>query len=157
MTEVNEKCVEEVMRVQGKTREEAIAICNEVQQRQRSKPKEVETTSKNLSFPNMIQFAPIARPTIESPKHSQEYCGYNVQTPFPSQKCEGCAFFIQGNGTQDNQCQLVNSTPSRILLDGWCRFWKSVYTLEGYIPAKEPVDDSLPEDIKALIQENDVE
>ncbi len=151
MPEDLDRCVEKIMKDQNKTKEEAFAICKSTMENK----KERETTSKNRSLPSLT-LVPIIRPSLEQPKHTQDYCGFQETTPYDNQSCQGCAFYIKGDGMVDNQCQLIQATPSRILPESWCRFWKTVDSLEGTVPIIVDIDDSLPDDIKALIQDNDV-
>jgi len=152
-----ERCIEKVMQDQGKTRSEATAICKSAMQKAKSKPKDTsEMESKNTDI-TAIAPVPVIRPTLAMPKHDQSYCGFLESSPFEGKKCTNCAFYIKGDGMADNQCQLTQANPLRILPDSYCRFWQSLFTLEGFVPVKINIDDSLPDDIKALIQDNDVE
>jgi len=96
----------------------------------------------------------VSRPTLDDPKHEQEYCSYTDQSPFPESNCSKCKFFIQGDGGMDNVCQLIKATPKRIVGNGHCRFYVHFSQLEGFIMVPELVDDSLPKDMQEMFSED---
>ena len=93
------------------------------------------------------------RPTLDDPKHEQEYCSYTDASPFPDSKCGNCKFFIKGDGGMDNVCQLIKATPKRIVGDGYCRFYDHFSKLEGFIETPLEVDDSLPTDMSEMFSD----
>ena len=114
----------------------------------KSKRASVSIKSKNLAG-----LIPISGelPSLAEPKFSQRYTAFQLKSEFDFKKCLTCAHFIQG-GDAPNQCQIIRNSPIGILEDSYCRLWRDSYDLEGFIP--EDVDDTLPPDVQALIQES---
>lgn len=114
-----------------------------------------EDQSKNTDG---IVMTPIfqMKPTPLTPKFTQDYSWYLPQSMY-SNSCSGCMHFIQGTGEEDNSCQLIKSIPNRILPEGYCRFFRPLSDLEGYIPAYNEPDTSLPIEVQSMMGDKDVE
>lgn len=144
-----ETCIEKVMQTGKHTKEEAKAMC-QLSLSNKSK------MSKNTVVPTNYTLVSVQRPTIDDPKHTQDYAAF-MDESYLNSRCETCKFFIKGNSDVDNQCQLVKTSPLRILPESTCRFWDSVDKLSGFIPQRPKVDESLPTDIIAMMGEKDVD
>lgn len=109
--------------------------------------------SASIESKNLAGFMPVTiqLPSLAEPKFSQRYTAFQLKSEFDFKTCLGCAHFIQG-GDAPNQCQIIRNSPIGIQEDSYCRLWRDSYELEGFIP--ENVDDTLPPDVQALIQES---
>ncbi len=112
-----------------------------------SKRESASIESRNLG--GLIP-VPIRLPTLAEPKFSQQYVAFQLESEFETKKCIGCMHFIQG-GEAPNQCQIMRNSPIGILPDSYCRLWRDIYELEGFVP--EDPDETLPPDVRALIVE----
>ena len=108
--------------------------------------------SASIESKNLAGFTPVQvqLPSLSEPKFSQRYTAFQLISEFDFKKCIGCAHFIQG-GDAPNQCQIIRNSPIGIQEDSYCRLWRDSYDLEGFIP--EDIDETLPDDVKALIAE----
>jgi len=109
-----------------------------------------DEVSKNATHGMRVIPVGVSRPTLDDPKHEQDYCSYTDASPFPNKQCQNCMFFIKGDGGMDNVCQIIKATPKRIVDVGFCRFFRSFSDLEGFIELPELVDDSLPSDMQEM-------
>ena len=105
--------------------------------------------SKNQLDLKMIPIG-IIKPIIGKPKFDQRYANFLLESPFHNTRCEGCMHFIEEEDAP-NQCQIVMNSPLGIRPESYCRLWRDVSELEGYIP--EDIDDTLPPDVMALIED----